>query len=401
MNERVKAILALAEKYRDYTAENLSRLVRIKSLSREEKGVIQELKRQMETAGFDEVKIDPLGNVIGRVGNGKRILAIDAHMDTVDVGNPDNWEFDPFSGEIKDGFVLGRGTVDQEGGAASFVTAGRMLKELGFAQEVPDVTVYFVGSVMEEDCDGLCWKYIIEEDRIKPDVVICTEPTHLNIYRGHRGRMEMEVTFRGVSAHGSAPERGKNAIYMASRVCLEIEKLDKRLKQDDFLGKGSITVSEFVSGSPSLCAVADYAKIHLDRRLTWGETKESAAAEIETIIKDLKDVDALVEVLHYEEEAYTGLSYGMEKYYPTWKLPGDHPVIMAGVEVFRELFGREPRVDKWTFSTNAVTINGFYGIPVIGFGPGDEVLAHAPNERVLVEDLVKAAAFYAYYVYRV
>jgi putative selenium metabolism hydrolase len=401
MNERVKAILALTEKYRDYTAENLSRLVRIKSLSREEKGVMQELKRQMETAGFDEVKIDPLGNVIGRVGNGKRILAIDAHMDTVDVGNPDNWEFDPFSGEIKDGFVLGRGTVDQEGGAASFVTAGRMLKELDFAKDVPDVTVYFVGSVMEEDCDGLCWKYIIEEDKIKPDVVICTEPTNLNVYRGHRGRMEMEVTFRGVSAHGSAPERGKNAIYMASRLCLEIEKLDKRLKRDDFLGKGSITVSEFVSGSPSLCAVADYARIHLDRRLTWGETKESAVAEIETIIDDLKDVDALVEVLHYEEEAYTGLSYGMEKYYPTWKLSGDHPVIEAGVEVFRELFGREPRVDKWTFSTNAVTINGIYGVPVIGFGPGDEVLAHAPNEKVPVEDLVKAAAFYALYAYRI
>ena len=400
MNDRVEAILALAEKYRDYTAENLSRLVRIKSLSREEKEVMQELKRQMETAGFDEVRIDALGNVIGRIGNGKRILAIDAHMDTVDVGNPDNWEFDPFSGEIKDGFVLGRGTVDQEGGAASFVTAGRMLKELGFAKDVPDVTVYFVGSVMEEDCDGLCWKYIIEEDKIEPDVVICTEPTHLNIYRGHRGRMEMAVTFRGVSAHGSAPERGKNAIYMASRLCLEIEKLDKRLKQDDFLGKGSITVSEFVSGSPSLCAVADYAKIHLDRRLTWGETRESAAAEIETIIKDLKDVDALVEVLHYEEKAYTGLSYGMEKYYPTWKLSGDHPVIMAGVEVFRELFGKEPKVDKWTFSTNAVTINGIYGVPVIGFGPGDEVLAHAPNEKVPVEDLVKAAAFYVQYAYK-
>jgi putative selenium metabolism hydrolase len=177
-NVQPEKILAIAEKYREYTAENLSRLVKIKSPSKEEKGVMQELKRQMEAANFDEVKIDPLGNVIGRIGNGKRILAIDAHMDTVDVGNRDNWEFDPFSGEIKDGFVLGRGTVDQEGGAASFVTAGRILKEMNFAQLAPDVTIYFVGSVMEEDCDGLCWKYIVEEDKIKPDVVICTEPTN-------------------------------------------------------------------------------------------------------------------------------------------------------------------------------------------------------------------------------
>ncbi|HLP44986.1 MAG TPA: YgeY family selenium metabolism-linked hydrolase [Candidatus Kapabacteria bacterium] len=392
-------ILTLAGKYRDYTAGNLSRLVKIKSLSKEEKEVIRELKRQMETAGFDEVKIDPLGNIIGRIGSGKRILAIDAHMDTVGVGNRDNWDFEPFSGEIKAGYVFGSGTVDQKGGAASFVTAGRILKEMDFTRLRPDVTVYFVGSIMEEDCDGLCWKYIVEEDKIKPDVVICTEPTNLNIYRGHRGRMEIAVTFRGVSAHGSAPERGKNAIYTASRVCLEIEKLNERLKNDAFLGKGSITVSEFVSGSPSLCAVADYARIHLDRRLTWGETKASAAAEIEEIIKTLENKDAALEVLQYEEKAYTGLSFGMEKYYPTWKLREDHPVIMTGVDVFRQLFSREPKVDKWTFSTNAVTINGFYNIPVIGFGPGNEVLAHAANEKVPIGHLVDAAAFYALYAF--
>lgn len=385
--------MALAETYRDYTAENLSRLVKIKSLSREEKDVILELKRQMTAAGFDDVRIDPLGNVIGRVGRGRKILAIDAHMDTVDEGNPGNWDFGPFSGTIKDGYVYGRGTVDQEGGAASFVTAGRILKELNFAG---DLTIYFVGSVMEEDCDGLCWKYIVEENKIKPGIVISTEPTALNIYRGHRGRMEIEVTFRGVSAHGSAPERGKNAIYMAARAALEIEKLDKQLKKDDFLGKGSVTISEFVSGSPSLCAVADYAKIHLDRRLTWGETKESALAEIEEIVKN---TDAKVEVLNYKEKAYTGLTYGMEKYYPTWKIPTDHAAVTTGVKTFKELFGKSPKVDKWTFSTNCVTINGFYGIPCIGFGPGNEVLAHAPNEKVPIDDLVKASAFYALYAY--
>ncbi|MCU0286006.1 MAG: YgeY family selenium metabolism-linked hydrolase [Acidobacteria bacterium] len=394
-----KDILALTDKYRDYTAGNLSHLVKIKSISKEEKEVNQELKKQMETAGFDEIDIDPLGNVIGRIGNGNRILAIDAHMDTVDVGNPGNWHSDPFSGEIKDGYVLGRGTVDQKGGAASFITAGRILKEMNFSQLKPDVTVYFVGSVMEEDCDGLCWKYIVEEDKIKPDVVICTEPTNLNIYRGHRGRMEITVTFRGISAHGSAPERGKNAIYMASRLCLEIEKLNERLKNDDFLGKGSVTISEFVSGSPSLCAVADYARIHLDRRLTWGETKASAAAEIEEILNSLGYTDAIIDVLQYSEKAYTGLSYGMEKYYPTWKIPEDHPVVSTAANVFEKLFARQPAIDKWTFSTNAVTINGFYKIPVIGFGPGNEILAHAPDEKVPVQHLVDAAAFYALYAF--
>ncbi len=389
--ENAKKILELAEKYRDYTAENLSKLIKIKSLSGGEENVMLELKRQMEEANFDEVKIDGLGNVIGRIGNGKKILAIDAHMDTVDMGNLKNWDFDPLSGDIIDGYVLGRGTVDQKGGAASFVTTGKILKEIGIDN---DITIYFVGSVMEEDCDGLCWKYIIEEDGLKPDFVISTEPTALNVYRGHRGRMEINVEFRGISSHGSAPERGKNAIYMASNACLNIEKLNENLKMDEFLGKGSVTISEFVSDSPSLCAVSDYAKIHLDRRLTWGETEESAVKEIEEIVKYY---NGIVTVLDYKEKAYTGLEYGMKKYYPTWKLSEDHIAVQRGAETFKALFKKDAIIDKWTFSTNGVTINGIYNIPTIGFGPGNEALAHAPNEKVKVQDLVDASAFYALY----
>lgn len=395
MDNIYSKINALAEKYSDYTAKNLSKLVQIKSLSLGEKEVQLELKRQMEEAGFDEVRIDGLGNVIGRIGNGKRILAIDGHMDTVDIGLRENWSFDPLGGEIKDGYVHGRGTVDQKGGPAAFVTSGRILKELGFDR---DLTIYFVGSVIEEDCDGLCWKYIIEEEGIKPDFAISTEPTNLNIYRGHRGRMEMHVHFYGVSSHGSAPERGKNAIYMASKVALEIEKLNERLKHDDFLGKGSITISEIISGSPSLCAVADYARIHLDRRLTWGETKETAVKEIEEIIKGM---NAKVEILEFMETSYTGKKYGMEKYYPTWKIEEREHVVQTGVKSFKGLFGKSPKVDKWTFSTNGIAITGIHGIPLIGFGPGNEVLAHAPNEKVPVSDLVAASAFYAAFAYEI
>jgi len=393
MKEILSKINTLSEKYRDYTATNLSKLVQIKSLSTGEKEVQLELKRQMEESGFDEVRIDGLGNVIGRIGNGKKILAIDGHMDTVDMGNLENWDFEPLGGEIKDGFVHGRGTVDQEGGPAAFVTTGRILKELGFDK---DLTIYFVGSVMEEDCDGLCWKYIIEEEGIKPDFAISTEPTNLNIYRGHRGRMEMHVSFYGVSSHGSAPERGKNAIYMASKVALEIEKLNERLDFDEFLGRGSVTISEFVSESPSLCAVSDFARLHLDRRLTWGETKESAVKEIEQLIEGM---NAKVEVLDYFEEAYTGMKYGMEKYYPTWKIPEDHEIVQTGVKAFEGLFNKKPKIDKWTFSTNGVVINGIHGIPTIGFGPGNEVLAHAPNEKVAIDDLVISSAFYAAFAY--
>jgi putative selenium metabolism hydrolase len=384
-------IFNLAKRYESYTSENLSKLVQLKSLSGGEKQVASSIKKMMDEAGFDETWIDGLGNVIGRIGSGKKIIAIDGHIDTVDVGNVDNWNFDPLGGEIKDGYVHGRGSVDQTGGPAAFITAGKILKELGITN---DITIYFIGSVMEEDCDGLCWKYIIEEDKIKPDCVIVTEPTNLNIYRGHRGRMEIEVSFFGISAHGSAPERGKNAIYMASKAALEIEKLNERLMFDDFLGKGSVTISEIVSSSPSLCAVSDFCKIHLDRRLTKGEDKDLVLNQIEEIVEGM---NAKVELLNYKEEAYTGLEYGMEKYYPTWVLEANHPVIQNGVKTYLQLFGENPVVDKWTFSTNGVVINGIYNIPVIGFGPGNEILAHAPNEKVPIEHLVKASAFYAYY----
>ena len=393
MENIFQKINELSEKYRDYTAHNLSKLVKIKSLSTREKEVQLELKRQMEEAGFDEVKIDGLGNVIGRIGTGKRILAIDGHMDTVDLGNLNNWSFEPLGGEIKDGFVHGRGSVDQKGGPAAFVTSGRILKELGFKN---DLTIYFVGSVIEEDCDGLCWKYIVEEDKIKPDYVISTEPTNLNIYRGQRGRMEMQVHFYGVSSHGSAPERGKNAIYMASGIALEIEKLNDRLKSNDFLGKGSITITEIISKSPSLCAVSDYARIHIDRRLTTGETKETAVKEIEDL---LKGYNAKVELLNFSEKAYTGLEYGMEKYYPTWEVPVEHELVRTGVDAYKKLFAKEPLVDKWTFSTNGIMTCGVYKIPTIGFGPGNEVLAHAPDEKVPVSDLVAASAFYVALIY--
>jgi putative selenium metabolism hydrolase len=385
----VQKIRALSEDYREYTTNALVALVRIKSLSCQEKDVVLACQELMMDADLESVWIDPLGNIIGQMGQGEKSLAFDAHLDVVDTGNLANWDFEPFSAEIRDGYVCGRGSVDQKGGMAAMLTAAKILKDLDI---YTDQIIYFVGSVMEEDCDGLCWSFIINEDGIKPNLVVSTEPTDLCIHRGQRGRMEMEVIFRGISAHGSAPERGENAIYKAARACLDLENLNKSLASDDFLGKGSIAVTSISSNGPSLCAIPDEAKLHIDRRLTWGETKDSAVTQVKNVIKN-KNVD--VNVLYYQEKAYTGLAYGMEKYYPTWKLPKDHFAVKIAAATFRQLFDQKPKIDKWTFSTNGVTINGIYNIPTIGFGPGIEAMAHAPNEKVFIDDVVKASAYYA------
>ena len=391
-----KEIMAKAKHYEETSARFLMDMIRIPAFSTKEKEVVECILKEMQAIGMDEAYIDPLGNVIGRIGHGSRVIAFDAHIDTVYPGDLSLWDFEPFAAHVKDGKVWGRGSVDQEGGMASMLTAARIIKDLGIGDKF---SVYFTGTVMEEDCDGLCWQYIIKEGEIKPEMVVITEPTNLNIYRGHRGRMEMQVHVKGLSCHGSAPERGDNAIYKISRIALEIEKLHERLRTDEFLGKGSVCVTEVYFTGPSQCAVPDSARIHLDRRLTWGETKDSAVAEVQEACRLAGQPDAEIEILTYNEAAFTGLVYPTEKYFPTWVTPLDSPYVVAAAKAYEATLETEPKIDKWTFSTNGVAIAGMFGIPCIGMGPGNEIYAHAPNEACPVQHLTSAAAFYAALVY--
>jgi putative selenium metabolism hydrolase len=364
-------------------------LIAIPAESCQEGPVADRVCREMEKVGFDDVRVDLMGNVLGRIGTGRKVIMMDSHLDTVGVGDRREWAWDPYQGKVEDGCVYGRGACDQRAGIACLVYAGRIMRELALTG---DYTFYAVGSVQEEDCDGLPWLYILREDKIPADCVVLTEPTNLRLYRGHRGRMEIEVHLRGVSCHASAPERGDNAVYKMARLASEVEKLNERLRSDPFLGKGTVAVTEIRSLSPSLCAVPSACTIHLDRRLTAGDTKESALAEVKALPGA---EDAEIEVLQYERPSYTGLVYPMEKYYPTWLLAEDHPLVRAGVATFEALFGRAPVVDKWTFSTNGVGSMGVVGVPTIGFGPGEEELAHSVRERVPVAHLVSATQFYA------
>jgi putative selenium metabolism hydrolase len=386
-----ESILSAAKKNERSVLKFLRDLIAIKSVSSREEEVVSRIREEMESCAFDDVTIDPMGNILGRIGHGNHIIAFDAHVDTVDVGNAGNWAVDPFKGAEKDGIIFGRGACDMKGALASIVHGGKLIKQLGLEG---DYTLYVVGSVQEEDCDGLCWQYIINEDKIRPEAVVITEPTNLGIYRGHRGRMEIEVRTKGVSCHGSAPERGINAVYRMAPIVLDIETLNERLTGEPFLGKGTVTVSEIRSTSPSLCAVADSSVIHLDRRLAATDTLNSALREIREL-PSVKAAGAEVVVLNYSTPSWRGLSYPTQKYYPTWLLPETHPLLAAGVGTFEKLFDAKPQVGRWVFSTNGVAVMGMHGIPCIGFGPGNEVYAHMATEQIPVEHLVRASAWYA------
>ncbi len=366
-------------------------IIRIPSLSSEEGAVIERARQEMLRIGYDEVTVDPMGNLLGRIGNGPRVIAFDGHIDTVDVGDPELWDRDPHSGDIEDGILYGRGTSDMKGGVASSIYAGAILKKRGIPE---NVTFYATATVQEEDCDGLCWQYIINEDKLRPDLVVITEPTSLRIYRGHRGRMELEVHTSGVSCHGSAPERGDNAVYKMAGIIADIEKLNEELQPREPLGKGTVTISEIRSTSPSLCAVADGCTIHLDRRLTIDETEDTSVAEI-LALPSVQKAAATVTVLEYAVPSHTGLTYPTRKYYPTWEMAESEPEVQAAISAYCDAFDKEPEVGHWTFSTNGVATAGMHDIPTVGFGPGHEHFAHAPNEQTEVEHLVCCSAFYA------
>ena len=384
-------VLQKAESYKADMVKFLRDMIRLPSESCGEREVILRIKQEMEKVGFDKIVIDPMGNILGYVGHGKHLIGMDAHIDTVGIGEIRNWTFDPYEGFEDDVHLGGRGASDQEGGMASMVYAAKIIKDLHLED---DYTLVITGTVQEEDCDGLCWQYIIEEDKVRPEFVLITEPTSCRIYRGHRGRMEIKVATRGISCHGSAPERGENAIYKMADIIKDVEKLNERLKDDAFLGKGTVTISQIFHKSPSRCAVADGCWISLDRRLTDGETYKSALKEIEDL-PSVKAAKAEVTMYDYERASYTGLVYPTQSYFPTWVIPEDHILCRSMKEGYEGLFHKAPVIDKWTFSTNGVSIMGRYGIECIGFGPGDEKEAHAPNEKTRKQDLVICAALYA------
>jgi len=378
-----------ARGYEEQIVRFLRDLIAIPAESGKEGDRCERVRREYESLGFDEVFIDGLGSVVARIGSGDFKILFDGHIDCVGVGDLGNWDFDPFAGKLEDGEIWGRGAVDELPAIAGMAYGAKMLADRG----VPEgVSLYLTASVMEEDCDGYCMRHLIETEGIRPDVAVLGEPTDLGVYRGQRGRMEATITTHGVSAHGAHADRGVNALYKMAPIISDVEQLNEGLAQDEFLGKGSIIVSSIECTTPSLNAVPDSARIYIDRRLTVGETVESSMAEL----KGLPHLgDAEVELLKYDEVSWRGTRAQQDKYYPTWILDEDHPLVQGVAAAATEALGEAPKISRWSFSTNGVATMGLYGIPTVGFAPGLEELAHTTQERVSVDDLIKATAVYS------
>jgi len=345
--------------------EFLHDLVTLPSPSRGERLACERVLLEMESLGFQDAHIDEMGNVLGRIGSGPRILAFDAHVDTVGISNPTRWRYDPFRGIVSDGILFGRGASDQKGGLAAIVHGIAVADQIGLSSEL---TVWVTATVDGEDCVGLAWQ---------------------------RGRMEVEIATSGVSVHGSQPDRGSNAIYTMMPVVQGLVRLHHGFDVDhQMLGRGSLAVTGITSQSPSLTAVPDECVVHVDRRLTIGETAEDALAQINQVCEEA-GAEADVRLLHYDLPSWRGFTYPTDKVFPAWETPAESPAVSAAMSAAERVLGRRPRIHRSAFSSHGCATSGLFGIPTVGFGPADELYSHTVNDQIPLTQLEPAMAFYA------
>ena len=381
-------ILSVVQTEKNNLVNFLADIVSIESITCNEEKVVNRVKKEMESLGYDEIISDSFGNVIGRIGNGPKILVFDAHLDVVDVEGQD-WNTDPFKAVIKDGKMFGRGTIDDKGPFACTLYAGKIIKDLNLADKY---TVYVVGSIVEEECEGLALGAFLEEFKINPDQVVIAESSELEICRGHKGRAQITASFKGESVHASMHHDGINPIETALPFLQGLIDFDRDLPEDEELGKGHITAVDTRCESLSLSSLPTGAKVIMDRRTTTMDSYDNLIEEL----KKLPNGDKCkLEYAVWKDKGYKGNEISGEEYFPAWVLSEDHPLIQSGVEAYKNLFKKNPVVTTWGFSTNGNYTMGKNNFPTVGFGPGEMALCHLANEHVVIDDLLTATAFYA------
>ena len=343
---------------------------------------------EMRGLGYDEIFWDQMGNIVGKIGTGDVALLYDSHIDTVGVGDPDEWDWDPFEGKVEDGILYARGACDEKGSTPGMVYGLAIARDLGLLE---GVTAYYFGN-MEEWNDGQSPHAFVQTEGVKPDFVVIGEPTKMQIYRGHKGRVEFKIVAKGRSAHAASNYLGDNAIYKLLPIIERISHIEPQLGDHDFLGQGRITVTDMEVKTPSINAVPDEATIYVDRRITFGEEPQAELERLRDIIGDRDDIRA--EILVYDEPSYTGFVMPLDKIYPAWAFEEDEPIVSAGLAAAQTLYG-ETDTGKWDFSTNGIYWAGKAGIPSIGFAPGNEIHAHTVLDQVPLEDVVRSTEWYA------
>jgi putative selenium metabolism hydrolase len=362
----------------DFAVEILQELVRQPSLSGQEGGVIAAAEKAMIAAGFDRVWRDNTGNLVGELHGsqpGGRLM-FDAHLDVVPAVNPESWNRDPFSGDLAEGRVWGRGATDNKGSMAA------MIAGLGsFARKEFGGTIYVVGSVGEETFEGIGLQQVV--DSLRPDLVVIGEPTLCNLGFGQRGRARVTFRVPGRAAHSSSDDQSGNAVYGMARLAEALSVHD--FPSDKSLGKGSHAPIELISQPyPSLSTVPVECRLTLDRRLMPGETEKSVLEDYRSVVEKIPGT--VLEMDRVTYTSYTGAQFIREDFHPAWD-SGKVTALIQNCLAALHSAGIAAELYPVPYCTNASYSAGVLGIPAVVFGPGDIAQAHSANEYLETSQL--------------
>lgn len=386
---RREELLPLAEACRNQMVAFCQKLVQTPSLPGQEGAVAELVRQEMEKLGYDQVWVDEAGNVIGHVRGSSEGCAVmlHSHLDHVDPGPESEWPFPPYSGQISQGYIYGRGTADMKGALAAQVYSMGALVRAGY--ELPG-DVYVVGVVMEE-MGSLGTLKLIE--RIRPDVAVVGEATSNQLARGHRGRVELVVRVKGHSVHASMPHQGVNPHYVMAGFMTRLQGLP--MATDETFGSSTVAPTLYLSDQTSSNVTPGELRLHLDWRNVPGESVADIVARLQSLLAEslLEGSQGAVEVREYELCAYTSLRARIAAVIPPFALPLDHPLLTRAKQALEQALGHRVRVGEWRFATDGGHLMSA-GIPVIGFGPCEESVVHTVHERVSVDMLVEGMVGY-------
>ena len=388
--------MKLSEERKQQLLENCREMIRRPALSGQEGKKAEFIESVMKALGYDEVVVDAMGSVIGRIRLGKggvRIL-LEGHMDHVDIPDLSKWTHDPYGGEVSEGRLWGRATTDMTGNLAAMIhAAAHVEKDFG---DLLDGEIVVAGCVHEECFEGVASELIGEA--VKPDCVVIGEPSNLTLKRGQRGRAEVVVETHGRSAHSSDPSVGLNAVKKMAKLLLAIEEKFVP-KTHPVLGKGILEVTDIISNPyPGASVIPERCTATFDRRLLVGETKDVVLAQVQEILdaemaKD-PEMKASVGLAVGEDRCYTGAPIKAERFAPAWLFDENHPVVQAALAGLRSA-GQDPVLSHYYFCTNGSYYAGKAGIPTIGYGGSLETLAHVVDEYIELDQLNLACEGYA------
>lgn len=362
-------------------------LIGIPGLSGEEGEVAHRLKQEMDELGLSDVRIDDTGNVIGVApGTGSAPPAmLNCHLDVVGEGDHTEWEVPPFSGEVRDGFIHGRGSMDIKGPLALQTYAAASMIGKAPGDVIAAHTVF-------EERGGLGMKRLLESGAINPEVVIIGEATHGDICIGHRGRAELEVVIKGLAGHASAPDRACNALDLLGDVLAAVKDLGENQEADPVLGTASVIATTVDVLPETRNVIPDRVVVALDWRILPGDEDDVLLARVSDSIE--RQITSAQQGLSYEvrmatelQMTYTGIQEERNLFSPGFLMNSDHPVVTSAASaVGRRGSEGEAVVRPWLFATDGGWSHGIHGIPTIGFAPGEEGFAHTNRERLSVEE---------------